>query len=82
LAEAMIRFIDLTLGYWGVEAHEHHDEHQFPVCGFVNTVNDRFVETDIGTHTFDSDADVCSIEDPVLRARCLQLVPRGFWNGA
>lgn len=72
--ETMIRFVDLTPFYW-VDEHPSNK----PICAFIDTVTDRFIENDMGCHDFDSAEDVEAL-GPVLGPRCAGLVPHGFWE--
>jgi hypothetical protein len=70
----LIRFVDLTPFYWCDE-----DPSNRPVCAFVNTCTGRFIETD-GEHVFSGPDDVEQIAAPLLRERCREHVPDGFWE--
>ncbi len=64
----MIRFVDLTAFYWA-------DDHGPPCCAFLDTVTDRFVESELGDHTFDTLEEV-----QALGPRFVALVPDGFFK--
>lgn len=66
----MIRFVDLTEAYW--------TDGGPPCCAFLNTIDDRFLESPSGGHTFDSPEDVNDLPS-AFRDRCASLVPEGFW---
>lgn len=67
----MIRFVDLTEAYWTHPAEGH------PICAFLSTVNDRFIEDVCGEHTFDRLEDIAEHE---LGERLVGLVPDGFFT--
>jgi hypothetical protein len=48
----MIRFIDLTKDYWT------YPDDGVPICAFLRTNDDRFIETINGEHTFGSQEEV------------------------
>lgn len=67
----MIRFIDLTEAYWTYGGA--------PCCAFLDTTTDEFIPSSAG-QVFDFPEEVNGIKDPDLRARCVALVPAGFWG--
>jgi hypothetical protein len=62
----MIRFVDLTDP--GVGA---------PICAFLGTVDNKFMETPKGNHTFST---MKEIEETPFGDRLLGLVPEGFFE--
>jgi hypothetical protein len=67
----MIRFVDLTPFYW------HESTCGKPICAFIDTVTDRFVENDLGCHDF------CSLREvEQLGERFTRLLPAGFFPSA
>lgn len=69
----MIRFIDLTKEYWTDPSVG------FPMCSFLNTTTDRYLENEDGEHTF-REVDVANYPDPRIRERLGALTPPGFWH--
>lgn len=63
----MIRFVDLTAALLS----------DSPVCGFFDTIPDRFIENHFGCHDFDSMDD---IERHPRGERMLGLIPPGFFS--
>lgn len=77
----MIRFVDLTDYYWNVERSElspGESQKDFcpPVCAFVGTIDNRFVESGCG-HLFFSQDD---IDLHPMAGRISRLVPEGFFK--
>lgn len=70
----MIRFIDLSEAYWTDP-----EEHGGPVCAFLETRTNRFIEAN-GAHAFSDAEEIEDIEDAHLRKRCREHVPDGFWE--
>jgi len=67
----VIRFVDLTAAYWLEEGK--------PLCAFLNTVTDCFLENVEICHTFNCLEDVQAL--PIShRERCLALIPEGFFK--
>lgn len=66
----MIRFIDLTEEYWT------DPDVGFPVCAFLSTNTDCFLQTSEGHHTFHED----EIAEHPQSERLLALVPEGFFD--
>lgn len=66
----MLRFIDLSNDYWT------DPEYGFPLCAFLSTSDDKFLQTVDGCHTF---GDVREIFEHKYRDRMLPLVPEGFF---
>ena len=50
------------------------------VCGFFNTIDERFVDDVDGLHSFNSLGEVLEIDPRVLAERCAGLVPQGFFE--
>lgn len=69
----MIRFVDLSDDYWTDPEYGH------PICAFLCTSSDRFLETVDGEHTFNQ-ADVDEYPDEGVRERMRSLTPDGFWS--
>ena len=65
----MIRFVDLTDAYWTEPGGK-------PLCGFLSTVTDKFLESLDGEHTFRSTEEVLEHREG---QRMLSLVPVGFF---
>lgn len=63
----MVRFVDLTEAYW--------TDGGDPICAFLSTVTDKFLESASGEHTFS-----CA-DDFDGRGELMQLVPVGFFEG-
>lgn len=73
----MIRFVDLTEAYWT------DPEETTPMCAFLDTTTNRFVENDLGMHVCSDLDDVQSLgENGQLGKRCAGLMPPGFFGGA
>jgi hypothetical protein len=68
----MLRFIDLSQDYWTDP-----ECNGGPICAFLSTNDDRFLETDCGAHTFIALDEILEHE---LRERMLCLIPMGFFN--
>jgi len=68
----MIRFVDLTPYYWTLGG--------LPVCAFLFTGSDCFVQAAGDAFVFGSAEDVDAISDPDIRRRCAALVPDDFWG--
>ena len=69
----MIRFIDLTEEYWT------DPEFGRPICAFLDTITDRFVENDCGQMTFTDYDDIAYAKYDDKR-RLAMLVPPGFFD--
>ena len=69
----MIRFIDLSKEYWT------DPEFGFPLCAFLSTTTDTFLETMDGIHIFRKE-DVEEYPDKRMRQRMIALTPKGFWE--
>ena len=67
----MIRFIDLTEEYWT------HPEVSSPICAFLNTSDDRFLQTEDGQHTFDC---LEEVKEHPRAKRMLALLPNNFFT--
>jgi hypothetical protein len=67
----MIRFVDLTDDYWT------DPEEGKPVCAFLSTTSDCFLENACGSHTFDS---MEEIEEHPNADRFIGLMPEGFFD--
>ena len=77
----MIRFIDITMGYYALDDDDTLvDMLILPLCSFINTVTDKYIENDSGQHTFNDFDDIESIADANYRGRCKGLVPDGFFD--
>ena len=63
----MIRFVDLTQVYWL------DPDGGKPVCAFLDTVTDKFIENMDGTHLF---TELYELET----SRLFRLVPTGFFD--
>jgi hypothetical protein len=63
----MVRFIDLTEAYW--------TDGGGPICAFLSTVTDKFLESASGEHTFS-----CA-DDFDGNGELMRLVPPGFFEG-
>lgn len=71
----MIRFVDLTDAYW-TDPNE-----RTPLCAFLHTANNRFIENDLLSHVCADMEDVCSMgEGGCYGERCTGLVPSGFFG--
>jgi len=71
----MIRFVDLTNVYW-----TDHEE-TAPMCAFLDTVTNRFIENDTGSHVCVDLNDVRGLgNNGKLGTRCLQLLPPQFFG--
>ena len=73
----MIRFIDLSRDYFGVDPGESMED-TMPVCAFVDTITNRFLADSTGSEVFRSIEDVQDI--PIMAPRCLALVPDDFFS--
>lgn len=62
----MIRFIDMR---------DDDEDDPTPVCSFIQTVTDTFIESTNGSHEF---VDLSEVEE-VLGPRGVRLVPKGFF---
>lgn len=71
----MIRFVDVSAAYFGCDEGE---PAPMPICAFVSTVSDRFVEDADGEHLFHGMDEV--LEIPEEGERCARLVPDGFFG--
>lgn len=69
--DTVIRFVDLTSFYWS------DDDNQSPVCAFLDTINNRFIETWSNGHTFTT---LQEIKEHSRKERLMQLVPVGFFD--
>jgi hypothetical protein len=67
----MLRFIDLTDPYWT------YPDEAAPICAFLSTVDDKFLRTEEGCHTFDDDFDIDRHEQA---DRMRALMPEGFFT--
>lgn len=75
----MIRFVDLTDAYWTCPDPE--DPH--PICAFLDTITDRFIENAAGSHTCSDMEDVLTLgmsKPGDLGKRCAGLLPPGFFD--
>lgn len=67
----MIRFVDLTEAYWTDPSEG------TPVCAFLSTTTDRFLENGDGFHIFDS---LKEVEEHPDADRLIGLLPLGFFE--
>lgn len=77
----MIRFVDLTNAYW---TFPEDPECGRPICAFLDTITDRFIENAAGSHTCSDMEDVLSLgmtKPGDLGERCAGLLPSGFFGG-
>lgn len=74
----MIRFIDITRDYFALDDDDTLID--MPLCSFINTVNDYFIQDDGGSHVFHDFDDIESIANMDHRQRCKNLVPTGFFD--
>jgi hypothetical protein len=66
----MIRFVDLTPYYWASDDPEDCS----PMCAFIDTVTDQFLDNELGCHNFSSEEEVA-----FLGERAHALVPKDFF---